>query len=346
MKISSALSLFALLLFFTSLVVPVSAGPIDTSIEVVSRGIEQFFVSKAEQNLQENYGVTFGNASEAESITPAQRIVYMIAVANQNPYEVKSVCDQLASDLVWFSIATVFMSGFFFGSSMLHKYMPETIEKINKKLTGHNDIDDYSVWLGSLLKMVGLAILMMPIIAAILEFETILSSGLTLNAFEFLQTTPASPSIFYWESQAYGFCSTFFLFRIEYINFFAAHAFKIILMFCAAIFYSDYIAKILAAWFLSSVFMRPLVLWYSNIAIKNIAEAYPQTNSTFGNFVATYDMGSIVAMNMKMVTFASALTVIIALLWPVIMAVIEIVFGCLLGVLLKFAKIFRYMKGF
>ena len=345
MRKTFVLSLFAFFILLSSLAVPASAGPIDTSIEVVSRGIEQFFVYKAEQNLQDNYGVTFGNASEAEDITPAQRIVYMIAVANHNPYEAKHVRDQLASDLVWFSIATVFISGFAFGSSMLHKYMPETVEKVNKRLVGHNDIDDYSVWLNSLLKLIGLAILMMPVIGAILVFETILSSGLTLDAFEFLKTTPAAPRVYLWESWAYGICARFFLFRIEYIDFYAAHAFKIILLFCAAIFYSEYIAKILTAWFLSAVFMRPLVLWYSNIAIKNIAEAYPETDSILGGVVASFDPSGIIDANMSMVLLASSITVIIALLWPVIMAVLEIVFGCLLGILLKFARILKYTKG-
>jgi len=345
MKSSSVLSFFVLLLFFTSLAAPASAAPLDTSIEVVSRGIEQFFVYRAEKNLRDNFGVTFGNATDSENLTPAQKVVYMIALANQNPYEVKWVRDKLASDLVWFSVATVFISGLTFGLSMLQKYMPETVEKINKKFTGHNEIHDYTVWLGTLLKLIGLAILSLPIIAAVLDLEHILSAGLTLDAFEFLNVTPAAPSVYYWESWAYSACSSFFLLRIEYINFFAAYAFRIILMFCLAMFYSEYIAKILAAWFLSAVFMRPLVLWYSNIAIKNIAETYPQTDTMMGKVIATFDLTGIAESNMRMVLYASVITVAVALLWPIVMAIIEILCGFLLGVILRAARIIKYTKG-
>ncbi len=345
MKRYRIFSFFILLIFFISLVSPACASPIDTSIEVVSRGIEQFIEYRAERNLQENYGVTFGNTSDSESLTPAQKVVYMIAVANQSPYETKWVRDQLASDFVWFSVAVFFISLFTFGLSMLQKNMPETVEKINKKFIGHNEVYDYTVWLETLFKLVGLAILALPIIAEILEFEQNLSSGLTLNAFEFLKVTPAAPNVYFWESWAYGFCARFFLFRIEYIDLFAAHVFKIILMFCVALFYSEYIAKILTAWFLSAVFMRPLVLWYSNVAIKDIANTYPQTNSSIGDIVAIFDLKSVAYHDMGMVLFASVITVIIALLWPVIMAIIEIVCGFLLNVILKAARILRYTRG-
>lgn len=345
MRINSVLSLFVFITLFLTLATPANAGAIDTSIEVVSRGIGQYFELSAEKNLQENYGVTFGNTSEAEDITPAQKIVYMIAVANQNPYESKGVRDQLASDIVWFSVAVFWISIFTFALSMLQKHMPETVESINKKFIGHSEIYDYTVWFETLIKLVGLAVFSLSIIAGILEFEQMLSSGMTLDAFEFLKVTPAAPRVYLWESIAYGACAKFFLFRIQYINFFAGYAFRIILMFCVAMFYSDYIAKILTAWFLSAVFMRPLVLWYSNIAIKDIANAYPETDTLMGDVVATFDLNSIVAIDMSAVLFASLLTVIIALLWPIFMAIIEIVCRYLLGVILKAARIIKYTKG-
>jgi hypothetical protein len=334
-----------LIILLTSTVCPVYASPIDNGIEMISKGIGQYFENQAEKKLDENYGVTFGNASESENLTPAQRLVYMIAVANQNPYEVKWVRDQLASDLVWFSVAVFLISLFIFGLSMLQKHAPVTVSKINKSFIGHEEIYDYSVWLTTIGKLIFFAILAMPIIIEVLDYELNLSSGLTLNAFEFLKVTPAAPHVFYWESQAYGICAPCFLGRIKFIDLYSAHIFKIILLYAIAWLYSDKIAKLLTCWFLSAVFMRPVVLWYSNIAIKDIAHTYPATNSTFGNFVAQYDIAGVASLDMKLVIYASALTAIVALVWPVIMLIFEIIKDYLLGVIYTVVKLCKISGG-
>ncbi|MFZ2499554.1 hypothetical protein [Methanosarcina sp.] len=344
MTSNSTLSFFIFIIFLTSFVSPVSANPIDTSIEVVSRGIGNFVEYQAAKNLEDSYGVTFGNTTKSESLPPSHKLVVMIAAANQNPYKTKVVRDQLASDMVWFSIAVFFISLITFGLTLLQKYAPGFVSSLDNRFIGHDEIHDYTVWLEALGTVVILAIVVLPSIEEILELEQSFSDGLTLNALEFLKLTPAAPRIFYWESQAYSFCASFFLWRIEYINWFAGNALKIIILYSVALFYSRYLAGLLTAWFLSVVFMRPLILWYSNIAIKDIAAAYPQTDSMYGDLAGLIDINGIINQDMTFVIFASALTCIIGILWPVFMMILKIIFDYLLSCLYKFLLISRTLR--
>lgn len=344
MKSSSILSFLIFFIYLSSFISPVSANPIDTSIEVVSRGIGNFLDYQAAKNLEDNYGVTFGNTSESEKLPPSQKLVFMIAAANQNPYKSKPVRDQLASDMVWFSIAVCFISGITFALTLLQKHAPGLVSALDKRFIGHDEIHDYTVWLEALGTLVILAIVGLPCIEEILEFEQSFSNGLTLNAFEFLKLTPAAPQVFYWESHAYAFCARFFLWRIDYINWFAGNALKIIILYGVALFCSRYLAGLLTAWFLSAVFMRPLILWYSNIAIKDIAAAYPQTDSMYGDLAGILDLNGIIHQDMNFVIFASALTCIVGILWPVFIMILKIIFDYLLSCLYKFLLLTRLFR--
>lgn len=344
MKSSSILSFFVFFIYLTSFVNPVNASPIDTSIEVVSRGIENFIDYRAEKNLEDNYGVTFGTTSESERLPPSHKLVFMIAAANQNPYKTKAVRDQLASDMVWFSLAACFISLITFGLTLLQKHAPGFVSAIDKRFIGHDEIHDYTVWLEALGTVVILAIIALPSIEEILELEQGFSEGLTLNALEFLKLSPASPSVFYWESQAYAFCARFFIWRIEYINWFAGNVFKFIILFSISLFYSRYLAVLFTTWFLSAIFMRPLVLWYSNIAIKDIASAYPQTDSMYGELSGLLDLNGIIHQDMTFVLFASAITCIVCIFGPILVMILKIIFDYLLGCLYKYLLLARMVK--
>jgi hypothetical protein len=328
-------SFFILLVFFISFITPVYATPIDTSIEVVSRGIEQFVEYRSEKILEENYGISYGNTSESENLTPSQKLVFMIAAADQNPYLVKEVRDTLASDLVWFGIILVGVSIYMFVLTLLQKHAPSVIATLDKRFIGHEEIHDYTVWLEVLLTLVVFVIICLPTIETIIELEQNLSVGLTLKGLEYLKLTSSAPDVYFWEAQAYGICARFFLWRIEYINWFAANILKIIILYGVALFYSKYIAELFAAWFLSCLLMRPVVLYISAKALQDIAATYPQTDSMWGNLAGFVDIYGVTYQNMIGVTILSAIICFVAIFGPIIIMIIKIFWDYLFSIAYK-----------
>jgi len=336
MKLRPVLSFIFIIFLLASIIQPVNAGPIDTSIEVVARGIEAYMKRNTEGQLENTFGVRYGNTSEAESLTPAQRLVYMVAAAEHHPFELEWVRNQLASDVVYYFIGMFFLLITAFGLGMLHKTSPEFVDSITSIFNGHEEIYDYTVYFKTLLKLTILPIAAFPIIEGLLELEQGLSSGMLLNAMEFLNTTNAAGGVWFFEGMCYTFCGWFFAFRLQFMNMFIAHLLKIILLFSFMWWNARYIAQILGEWFLSALSMRPIVLWYSCVAVQHIAsvntnfgitpdmspnEAYRQVWSTTG------DVAGIIALDMTLVTIASAITVIIALLWPIFKVIIKIIMG-------------------
>lgn len=348
MRSRSVLSILLFIFLLVFLAQPASAGTIDTSIEVVSRGIQAFVEHGTAKAIANNYGVTFGNTSQMEDLTPAQKIVYMIAAAEHSPYEIKRVRDQVASDVVWYYIIMFFVLTSTFSMSMLQKIAPETVASITNKFDGHDSFFDYSVWFKTLLKLTILPIAAFPIIEGLLELEQGISTGLMSNAMEFLNTTNADPGIYFFEGIAYSFCGWFFAFRLQFINLFSAHILKVILLFAAAWWNSHYIAQVLGEWFITALAMRPVVLWYSCIAVQHIAsintnygitedmtpnEAYSQIWST------TFDVAGVTSIDMTLVIIASALTAAAALTWPIFKVIIKVIMGYLFGAIYKVMRV-------
>jgi hypothetical protein len=343
----------------TSIIQPVSAGPVDTSIEVVARGIEEFMKKNTEDQLDNTFGVRYGNASEVEDLTPAQRLVYMVAAADHHPFELEWVRHQIASDTVHYYIAMFCLLVITFGLGMLHKVWPEFVDSITNVFNGHDDLYDYTVYMKTLLKLTVLPIAAFPIIEGLLEFEQGLSAGMLANALEFLNTSTVSGDVWFWEGWAYSFCGWFFAFRLQYMNLFIAHILKVILLFAFVWWNSHHIAEVLGEWFLSALAMRPIVLWYSCIAVQHIASVYENYGSFNANYgitpgmspteaysqvwSTTMDSAGVVSLDMTLVVLASAATAAACLTWPIFKVVVKIVMGYFKNAL--FAVLSMYMRS-
>lgn len=356
MKLHPAFSFFLIILLFISSVQPVSAGSVDNGKQMIVEALDEFINYKTAKVLDENYGVVFGNTSEAEDLTPAQKIVYMIATAQQNPFGLKWVQETIASDVIWYYKALFWISVITFGLSMLQKYAPETVASISNRFAGHDDFIDYSVWFITICKLALLPIAAFPVIDGLIELEQTISSGLMQNAMEFLQVTgPGTGSVYFFEGIAYSICGWFFAFRIEFINFFAAHILKIIILFSIAWMKSHYIAQVLGEWFATALAMRPVVLWYSCLAVQHISNLY----ATHGEFNAnygittnmspneayrqvlstTFDASGSVAITMSAVIVLSAITAAAAMTWPIFKVITKVIMEYLVTAIYKLIRI-------
>lgn len=349
MKSRSVLSTFLFISLFVFLAHPVSAGAIDTSIEVVSRGIDTYFDHKETESFERSFGVSFGNTSEVENLSPAQKIVYMIAAAEHNPFEVEWVRNTFSHDFVWYYIAIVLVSLLTAILSILHKLAPETVGGFSTRFVGHESPFDYTVWGESIALLAILPVIAIPTTEGLLELEHAISSGMVQNSLEFLNMhSGTTGGIFFFEGFTYTSCGSLFAARIQYINQFVANEMKIIFMFSIAWLSTRDFAKVLGEWFISALFMRPVVLWYSCKAVDHISnfnteygispdmtpnEAYSQVWST------TADVAGAVAIDMTLVLIASFITAAVMVLWPVFKFLIKVVMGYLVGSIYKVIRV-------
>jgi hypothetical protein len=317
---------------------------VDTAVQVVSDGISKFLEYRYQKDIDNNFGVTFGNASEVDKLTPAQKLVYMIAAAKHHPAETPWVRKQIASDLVWAGIAIFIISGITYSLSMLQKVAPETVAGFSNRFTGQVSIYDHTVWFKAVGKLVVLAILALPIIEAALELEQDISAGMAADSLAFLNLTSAAPGIYLFEGFAYSCCGWLFAFRLQYINLFVAHIVKIIIMYSLVWSYSEYFAILLTEWFASALAMRPIVLWYSALAVQHIATSTQNFDSLNGVSIfnddgmyakIAVDMVGTVTIDMTMVVIASFVTGVVFLLWPVLKLILKVVMNYLVGAIYK-----------
>jgi len=177
-------------------------------------------------------------------------------------------------------------------------------------------------------------ILALPIIDTLLTLEQLISSGMTADSLTFINSpAPQTAGIWIFEAIAYAICSWIFFLRIAYINAFCSHILIIILLLCLTWSVSKYIGELFIAWFLSALFMRPIVLWFSCLAVQDIAS---QPNNALA-VAAT-------AADMTIVVIASFLVALFLVFWPIIMLIVKVISNYLLGTGYKIIKISNQIK--
>jgi len=329
-----ALFLFILLICQPIMVHTANAGALDNGIDMVAQGIGKYAQLKAEEMLSGNFGVTFANTSEMDNYAPSQKLVYMVATASQNPFELEWVQHTFATELVWYIIIGVLIIVIIGGLNIIQKAFPEEMSGTYQMFTGHEGFFDYTATLKTTLKLGIMPLLALPIIEALLTLEQVISSGLTMESLQFINTPSTSTGgIWMFEALAYACCGWLFGIRIEYINMFAAHILIIILLLCISWSFSKYLGEMLIAWFISALAMRPILLWLSAWAVENIAR---QPN----------EMMKIVVTNgvMTVVVIGSFIIALVLVLWPVVMLVIKVISDYLLGTGYKIIKISNQLK--
>jgi hypothetical protein len=330
----SALTCFIFLLFFVSLVHPVGADPLDTGAEMVAKGIGVFMTNQAEQNLNTTFGVTFANTSDA-SMTPSQKLVYMIATAIQNPLNVGWVRKGVSSDIVLYYFFAVLIIVITFLLEIIQKTFPEQVSGVYQAFTGHEGFFDYSVMFTTTLKLALLPVFALPILDFALTMEQSISSALMKDSIQYIAFTGKTAGVWFFESIAYAATGTLFALRIQYINLFTANILKIILLFAVPWGISRYLGRLLCAWFISALIMRPIVLWYSCLAVQDIAN---NQDNIVSAIAATQ-------CDMSLVILFSFITAVILLLWPVFMIVIKIVCDYVLVIFYKAVRISDAIGG-
>lgn len=303
-----ALFIFCVLL---ALAQPVHAASLDSGTEMVAKGIDAYMELRAEKNLDQNFGVNFGNTTGLD-LTPSQKLVYMIATAEQHPLKVKWVRDTLASDFVLYYEITFFIICITFILELLQKLWPEKIAGMFHAFTGHDGAIDYSVMFTTSLKLSFLPIFALPIIEFLMSVEQMFSDGLMKESIEFVSFSSNTAGIWFFESIAYSTSGALFAIRIQYLNEFTANILKIIILLALIFTVSQRLGILFCAWFLSSLFVRPVILWYSCMAVKDIAskqglDAILTTQS---------DMNVVIAL--------SFFTILFAVLWPVFMLIMKV----------------------
>jgi hypothetical protein len=330
----SAFTCFIFLMFFVSSVPLVGADPLDTGAEMVAKGIGAFMTNQAEQNLNTTFGVTFTNGSDA-NMTPSQKLVYMIATAIQNPLNVEWVRKGLASDVVLYYFFAVLIIVITFLLEIIQKTFPEQVSGIYQAFTGHEGFFDYSVMFTTTLKLALLPVFALPIIDFFLTMEQSVSSALMKDSIQYIAFTGKTAGVWFFESIAYAATGTLFALRIQYINLFTANILKTILLFAVPWGVSRYLGRLLCAWFISALIMRPIVLWYSCLAVQDIA-------NNQDNIVAAI---AATQCDMTLVILFSFITAVILLLWPVFMILIKIVCDYVLVIFYKAIRISDALGG-
>jgi hypothetical protein len=320
------------ILFFTAQ--PVSAGVIDDGINMIALGMDKYVVHMSENILNNSYGVTFANNSQIANYKPSQKLVYEVAAAQQSPYEVESVQQTFATELVWYMIIGLLIIVIIGGLNIIQKAFPEEVSGTYEMFTGHEGFFDYTATLKTTLKLGLMPILALPIIDTLLTLEQLISSGMTADSLTFINSpAPQTAGIWIFEAIAYAICSWIFFLRIAYINAFCSHILIIILLLCLTWSVSKYIGELFIAWFLSALFMRPIVLWFSCLAVQDIAS---QPNNALA-VAAT-------AADMTIVVIASFLVALFLVFWPIIMLIVKVISNYLLGTGYKIIKISNQIK--
>jgi hypothetical protein len=200
--------------------------------------------------------------------------------------------------------------------------------------TGHEGFFDYTATLKTTLKLGIMPILALPMIDTLLTLEQVISSGLTLESLQFIDTPSVSTGgIWIFEALAYASCGWLFGIRIEYINLFAAHILIIILLLCLTWSVSKYVGEMFIAWFFSALIMRPIVLWLSALAVEDIAR---QPNEAMKIAATTGDM--------TLVVIGSFLIAFVLVLWPIVMLLLKVLSNYLLGTGYKIIKVSNQLK--
>jgi hypothetical protein len=331
----SAFTIFVFILCFMATVQPVGADALSTGAEMVAKGIGAFMQGQAEQNLNQTFGVTFANDSDAAAMTPSQKLVYMIATANQNPLNVDWVRNGLASDIVLYYFFSVLIIVITFMLEIVQKTFPEQVSGVFQAFTGHEGFFDYSVMFTTTLKLALLPVFALPIIDFLLTIEQSISAALMKDSISYIAFTGKTAGVWFFESIAYAFTGTLFALRIQYINFFTANILKLILLMAITWNISSYIAKLLCAWFISCLIMRPIVLWYSCLAVQDIANSQQ-------NIIAAM---AATQSDMTLVILFSFLTALALVLWPVIIIVWKILCDYVLVIFYKAVRISDALGG-
>jgi hypothetical protein len=320
-----------LLLFIAFSIHPVSAGALDNGVEMVAQGINTYMELRAEKNLDNNFGVTFGNTSGME-LTPSQKLVFMIATAEQHPFKIKWVRDTIASDVVYYYMFSLLIMIIIFGLSIAQKTWPEQVSGIFHAFTGHEGFFDYSVMFITSVKLALLPIFSLTMIDFLISIEQMFSNGLMKDSIEYVAFSDKTAGIWYFESIAYGITGTLFALRIQYINEFTANILKIILLIAIIWNTSQYFGIMFYAWFLSALAMRPLVLLYSSWAVKDIA-----SKNGIEAIAATQ-------ADMSLVVILSFVTALVLVTWPIFMLLIKVICDYLMGAVYKAVRISDGMR--
>jgi hypothetical protein len=328
------LTLFLFLLFFQPVIHTASASALDDGINMVAQGIGKYEQIKGEEIIRSNFGVAMGNTSEIADYTASQKLVYMVAAATQNPFELEWVQKTFATELVWYMVIGVLIIIIIGGLNIVQKAFPEEVSGTYQMFTGNEGFFDYTATLKTTLKLGLMPILALPIIDTLLTLEQVLSSGLTVESLQFINIpAPHTAGIWLFEAIAYSVCGWLFVIRIQYINMFAAHILVIILLLCVTWSVTKYFGELFIAWFISALAMRPIVLWLSNFAVEDIARQQTETLAVAATIA-----------DMTAVVIGSFLIALVLVLWPVFMLLIKVISNYLLGTGYKIIKISNQVK--
>jgi hypothetical protein len=300
---------------------------------MVARGLDRWVELKAEENLNSTFGVTLGNNSEMEELSPAQRITYMVGAAEQHPFAIPEVRDTIAHDVVWYYILGLLSILLIYIGGLIQETNPELVSSIYEKVTGNDGFLSSNVTINQTLKVSFLPLAALMLIDTAMTIEQLASSGLMQDAMQYIQLSTKTIGVFFFESLAYASCGSMFATRIMYINFFCKHIIKILIIFILPWYSTSQFAKMMWAWFLTSLFARPLVLWYSSLAVEDIASK-----------TTTMEMISATQFDMTLVIIISFITMIVFVFWPVINFIIKIIVNYIMGAGYKLIKLNNSIK--
>jgi hypothetical protein len=325
MKIAFASLVFILLFIFS--VHLVGASPLDIGAEMVAKGIGAFMTNQAEQNLNTTFGVTFPNDSDA-NMTPSQKLVYIIATAIQNPLNVEWVRKGIASDIVLYYFFAVLIIVITFLLKIIQKTFPEQVSGVYQAFTGHEGFFDYSVMFTTTLKLALFPVFALPIIDFFLTMEQSISAALMKDSIQYIAFTGKTVGVWFFEAIAYAVTGSLFALRIQYINLFTANILKILLLFAIPWGVLRYLGRLFCAWFISCLIMRPIVLWFSCLAVQDVANQ----GDPISAIMATQS-------DMTLVILFSFITALVLVLWPVLTIVIKIVCDYILIIFYKAVRV-------
>ena len=326
-----ALLVFGLLALW--LIHPVNASPLDDGVEMVAKGIERYLELRAEKNLEKNFGVSFGNNSDMENYTAGQKIVYMIAAAEQNPLQLQWVRDSISSEFVYYYSFALLILFFTYLLEILQKMFPEKISGAFQAFTGHEGAIDYSVLFETTAILAMLPVFIFPILEFFRTLEQVFTDSLMTDSMEYISFASQDAGVGFFESITYTICAPFFAFRIQYINEFYAHVFIVILLLALVFRFSKMIGLLFCAWYLSALFVRPVVLFYSSLAVKDVA-----SKSGMEAVLATQ-------ANMSLVLILSFITVLVAVLWPVLILILKIITDYITYAVFKANRITKLVRS-
>jgi hypothetical protein len=249
--------------------------------DAVAGGLNKWVKSQADSMLSP-MGVSTGNLSANESVTPSQRLIYNLDTYELNPYAVGWIKQTVVEDygiyvLVGFLIL-IALACLHYAQILNAPLVGEATEF----LYGHERFFNFGEFCKTFARLIFLPIVLPFLFIYSINFEQALSSGIMRDALQYISFSSDNLTLYCIQAIAYAFDSLFVFARILMINEICAKVMFVGIFLCVPWNFMKTIGLGVIIYFYTALFMRPLLLLITTMAVQQVAGMSALDQITYG----------------------------------------------------------------